>query len=415
MTRLRILSGVVVAMVAAALAMAAPAHAAQLTCTPGAARSGETVGITGKAFAPNSNVTLRDDNVVVASNILTNNAGDFTTSYTVPPNSTVKRHVLRATDAQNNVAECNLDVTAGGGGGPARISVNPSTAPSGATVALEGENFADNETVSVIMDTGQEIARPTTNGGRFSTTFVVPSVSTGTHTITARGLQSQFLASTQLTVDGGLNSGGGCGPGGACFYNTTPTAGPGQQIALYGRGYQPGEGIVVTADNGATVATTTADGQGNWSTTGRVPDNLSPGQHQLIARGTASGREDSDPVRVVDSYGQGSNVAYPPGPYPAPPGAGAPYPPGAYPTGPGYGPPGVYPAGVQAVRPGAIPPAATRAAGTGRIPFTGAKVLSMTVIALFMLLGGLLLLAARAKFKPAPVSATSRIFQRPSH
>lgn len=396
----RILAGAVVALMAGALAVAAPAAAATLTVNPTSAASGQTVQVSGSGYTQNVDVTLRDNGVVMRSDIHTDNQGAFTNEpYTVPPNSTVGSHTLEVRDNFGNFQTTTLTVTSGGGCASATLRVLPQTAPSGGTINLSGECYADTEDVSIIVDSGQEIARPHTNGGHFTTSATVPSLSTGTHTLTARGVTSNVLASTQLTIDNGLTNGGGCGTGGACFYNTTPTAGPGQQLALYGRGYDPGEDVIVTADNGATVARTTADAQGNFTTTGTVPQNLSPGQHQLIARGTRSQREDSDPVNVVDSYGQGSNVAYPPSAYQAPPRAGAPYPPGAYaagPYGPGYG------GAPQAVRPyGATPPAVTQAVGTSRIPFTGAKVRGLAFMAVSLVLGGLLLLSARAVLKPS--------------
>ena len=404
-TRGRIVAGAVVGFVAAALAMAAPAFAATLTVNPTSAASGQTVLLSGSGFNPvDSNLTLSDNGVIMRTDIQTNNQGDFTNeAYTVPPNSTVGNHTLRVQDRYSTFAETTLNVTSGGGAScaaGATLFVTPQTAASGNTINLSGNCYNDNEPVTIIIDTGgQIIAHPTTNGGSFSTTAIVPNVPPGTHTLTARGdTVPNFTASTQLTVNNG-NAGDGCGIGGACFYNTTPTAAPGQQLALYGRGYEPGEDVIVTADNGATVARTTTDGQGNFTTTGTVPQNLSPGYHSLMATGTRSGRSDSDPVNVVDSYGQGSNVAYPPGPYQAPPGAGAPYPPGAYAAGPGYG--GAPYGAPQAVRPyGATPPALTQAVGTSHIPFTGAKIRGLAVISISLVLGGLLLLSARAVLRP---------------
>jgi hypothetical protein len=422
-TRARLVALGVVATLAAALAMASPAAAASLTVSPHSVASGQTIAITGSGYQNNDFVTLSDDGVVFTTNVLTDNSGSFTTSYTMPPNSTVKRHTIVATDRFGARAQDFVDVTAGGGGGAPTLTVNPQTAASGATIVLNGSGFADAETVSIIIDNGQEIARPTTNGGMFSTSAVVPgSVGAGPHTLTARGITSNFLAYAQLVVDGSSLPGNGCGPGGACFYNTTPTASAGQQLAFYGRGYQPGEGIVVVADTGPTVGTTTADGSGNFSSTGTVPRGLAPGQHRLTARGTASGREASSTVNVVDSYGQGANYAAPPNSYGAPPGAGAPYPPGAYPQGYGSYPGGPYAGGPpQAVRPygsgyGSLPPAGAAApVSTHRIPFTGAKVRGLAFIAVSLLLGGMLLLSARAVLKPARPVATGRIFQRPTH
>ena len=409
MTRARLVAGSVVALLAAALGMAAPAFAATLTVNPTSAASGQTVTLSGSGFNNNdANLTLTDNGVVMRTDIQTNNQGAFTNEpYTVPPNSMVGNHTLRVQDRYGSFAETTLNVTSGGGAscaGGATLFVNPQTAASGSPINLSGNCYNDNEPVTIIIDTGgMVIAHPTTNGGSFSTTATVPNVPPGTHTLTARGdTVPNFQASTQLTVNNG-NVGDGCGVGGACFYNTTPTAAPGQQLALYGRGYEPGEDVIVTADNGATVARTTVDASGNFTTAGTVPQNLSPGQHALIATGTRSGRSASSSVNVVDSYGQGSNVAYPPGPYQAPPGAGAPYPPGAYaagPYGPGYG--GAPYGAPQAVRPyGATPPAVTQAVGTSSIPFTGAKIRGLAVIAISLVLGGLLLLSARAVLRPA--------------
>jgi hypothetical protein len=42
----------------------------------------------------------------------------------------------------------------------------------------------------------------------------------------------------------------------------------------------------------------------------------------------------------------------------------------------------------------------TQAVGTSRIPFTGAKVRGLAFVAVSLLLGGLLLLSARAVLKP---------------
>src|SRR5947209_19531120 len=104
MTRARLVAAGVVAMLAAGLVLASPAFAATLTVTPNAARSGDTVTIRGSGFLPNDFVTVRDNGIVISTNVLTDNQGSFSLPYTVPPNSNTGNHIIDATDRQGTTA-----------------------------------------------------------------------------------------------------------------------------------------------------------------------------------------------------------------------------------------------------------------------------------------------------------------------
>jgi hypothetical protein len=76
----------------------------------------------------------------------------------------------------------------------------------------------------------------------------------------------------------------------------TPTAGG--TVTFSGTGFQAGETITITLDNGTTYPSVVADASGAFSTTIHLSASLS-GTHTLTATGATSGRTSSTTIQVA--------------------------------------------------------------------------------------------------------------------
>ena len=78
-----------------------------------------------------------------------------------------------------------------------------------------------------------------------------------------------------------------------------PTQGaPGQSVVLTGAGYAANDPVTATFNTTVVLATLTANANGTFSVTVRIPTDATPGGHTFVATG-ASGRSASTPFTVV--------------------------------------------------------------------------------------------------------------------
>ncbi|GIW04877.1 MAG: hypothetical protein KatS3mg059_1497 [Thermomicrobiales bacterium] len=174
------------------------------TLDPQGGAPGTSIGVTIKGFPGNQNIT-------VAWNKTSNNAGttvcsgtttslgNFTCSFSVPQVSAGAYPVVATTSSGVSMT-ASITVS-----GPASVTVTPGAAAVGALVAVSVGGFGANETVNLTWDLNTAVwqSGQTNSSGALSLNALVPNLSTGAHTLKARGITSGKTASFSFSVQSG--------------------------------------------------------------------------------------------------------------------------------------------------------------------------------------------------------------------
>ncbi len=151
-------------------------------------------------------------------------------------------------------------------------------AQAGTSVTANGSGFQGGETVDVTFN-GQPVGEPTASPqGTFALSFEIPNLAPGDYGVNAHGRASNASASSTFTVQLGA----------ATLTFSVPQAASGTALTISGTGFQPGE-VVNLSFNGPTIATLTADTQGNITTPFTIPQ-LAAGTYTATATGQTSNR-----------------------------------------------------------------------------------------------------------------------------
>ncbi|HSV48835.1 MAG TPA: hypothetical protein VLH35_00840 [Candidatus Acidoferrales bacterium] len=220
---------------------------------------GQTITLEGFYFAPNSAVEIiwaqgTTDEIHLASTT-TNADGSFgNVNYTVPNQSVDENYIVTATDALGGVAYTEVYMA------KSYLNFNRNTGVASTNVTVTGRYFSPSTQVTLLWNettTNTTLGSTnTTNAGYFVTSFIVPNVSAGNYTITARDVNSSatqnFIVVTSIIL---LNS----------TYGAV-----GSNVNVTGEGFTANSLVALTW-NGTTVATTTANAIGAFNRTITVP------------------------------------------------------------------------------------------------------------------------------------------------
>ncbi|MFI5421310.1 MAG: hypothetical protein ACHQ1H_10125 [Nitrososphaerales archaeon] len=145
----------------------------------------------------------------------------------------------------------------------ATVTLSPTSASVGQVVKVTGTGFQGSSSVTVTFN-GKTVATTTSDvSGAFSTSFTVPSVAGGTYPVTATSCCSGGIvsASANLVVKAA-----------AATMKLSPViAGTGKVVTVTGSGFGASKTITVSFGTRGTIATTTSDSTGAFSTTFTVP------------------------------------------------------------------------------------------------------------------------------------------------
>ena len=150
--------------------------------------------------------------------------GEFTFTLAVPSVSRSGReYELHVSDSGGKDATVHFLVT-----GLSSITLDPMFGPPGTSVSIEGSNFAPNRAVSVsISGTGARTFQ-TNSRGKFSGSYTIPAIASGTYDLTAEQVDFNIEASRPFKV-------------GTMAVILSPTTGPsGTMVALTGTGFTAG-------------------------------------------------------------------------------------------------------------------------------------------------------------------------------
>ena len=247
-----------------------------LTLNPAVAPPGTSVTVEGNGFRSNEDITLTfetapNTHTTVATATADEN-GSWTASFIVPISSGGS-HAVRAKGTSTSVLTSNLRIGAG-------LFLNKTSGTAGTAVTIEGSGFAASETSITVTFDGVPAGRTVTadKNGNWSMTFNVPVSSGGDHIISARG-----KITPETAVEG-------------AYFTILPSAmvskssgAPGTSVTLSGTGFEAGEkGIEITFDGEDVGVTASADENGRWELTFKIPPS-SAGSHVIGVNGSITG------------------------------------------------------------------------------------------------------------------------------
>lgn len=287
-----------------AIAVADPPVVYQPTIAvaPTQARPGDVVEVTGSGFAPGESVAVTfgsGDPVTVPAD----DQGALRTSLTVPATAPDGDYPVVALGAVSKVeARTTVQVRAATPG-PVQTTV---ALRAGADDPVAGESFP---LVAVVTPGG---AAGTVEFLEGDAVVGSASASAGTATAEVRiGAAGPHVYVARFTPDDPARFTGSVSAPITVVAREAPVLAPelvaskgsaaqGEGVDLTGRGFAPGESIVITLHSAPVrLATAVADGAGGFRVSVLVPVDASPGQHTIVAAGAGSGLSASAPLRVI--------------------------------------------------------------------------------------------------------------------
>ena len=221
---------------------------------------GNQVSISGTGFSAGRTVTIRFDNIQVATSS-TSSAGRFSASFTVPE-AYAGSHTITATDGVYT-RTVTLSVFQS-------MTISPTSGSVGTTVTVSGTGFSASRSIKISYD-GTNIATVpstivTNNVGNFSAKFTVPAGPARTVQVVAS--DGTNLANTYFML--------------VATIGLTPTEGKvGTPVTIVGSGFNVNRQVAVTF-NDTQVRQVRSDSFGSFTSTFDVPA-ASGGQHPVTA------------------------------------------------------------------------------------------------------------------------------------
>jgi hypothetical protein len=212
-----------------------------------------TFGASATGFAPNEVVTLTNGKTVLGT-ATANTFGTATFTSVSLPYSMATSATLTATGTTSGAV---TTASVGLGNYNATVTASNYYAKPGDTIALTGNGFAPNESVSIVAGTVTQTVTATAKG-TITASLVLPFGQTKSSlSIVSTGAMSHASSTTTITLAPYL----------ANVSPSTYYAQPGTPISFTGSGFLAGETLNVTL-NGVTVGTETANSMGNLTSTG---------------------------------------------------------------------------------------------------------------------------------------------------
>jgi hypothetical protein len=220
---------------------------------------GQISTLEGYDFAPSSPVNIvwaqGTANEVHLTTTTTDASGNFeNVNYTVPYQTIAQYYNITATDASSGVGWTEVYMA------QAHLTLNEHSGIAATDVTVTGRYFSPSTQVTLLWNettTNTTLGTTnTTNAGYFATSFIVPNISAGNYTITARDVNSSatsyFVVVTSIIR---LNS----------TYGSVGT-----NVNVTGEGFTANSLVALTW-NSSTIATTAANATGSFNRTITVP------------------------------------------------------------------------------------------------------------------------------------------------
>lgn len=281
---MRLLSKLLVVLVACVIAIALPSLPAQAQCvgpfveiSPEYGPPGTHITVYGRDFAAGVLTDIYYDGTVIATDIRTDSGGDFAYTFSIPEGCQGHYQVF----VRGKYADADTYFTVKQG-----LTVSPDNGPPGTTVTVQGKGFASNEggieLLYYLDGSYQNIDSDIIADakGSWETTFQVPTSERGEHKLDAQGAFSRLYevadATFQVTAGTSIDKSMG-------FVDDTVTM-TGSRFTAFEKG-------ITILFNGQAVATDIrADSGGEWEASFDVPE-MPAGEYSVTAEGGQTKRE----------------------------------------------------------------------------------------------------------------------------
>ena len=235
---------------------------------------GTSVTVTGAGFADDeTSIKIIFDSTTIATGISAGSTGDWSSSFIVPASEAGTHKVKASGSSTTSVTAVSFETSSG-------VSLSKTSGPPGSSITVSGAGFVSGETGIVVTFDGDEVTSGITAGstGSWSSSFIVPQSSGGSHTISAYGASTTAgsISDTSFKTTAIISLNKTSGP-------------PGSSITVTGAGFKAGEtNISITFDSKAVGSSTTANSIGSWTITFTVPSS-SAGSHAIATSSSITG------------------------------------------------------------------------------------------------------------------------------
>ena len=244
---------------------------------------GTNVTVVGHGFAADEkNVNVVYDGNSVKSGIVADDSGTWTGSFAIPA-STRGKHSIGAYGDNTQAS----DITKKSFSVSPTVTISPTSGGVGTIVTVTATGFAPSESGIKVLYSGKEVRSDLTaeTTGSWNTSFTIPSSTKGSHDITFQGstTSASDVSSKPFIVAPGIT--------------VTPNQGSvSDVIRVNGSGFANNETSVEVTFDGATLERNiTADDNGFWAVSTKVPD-ASGGAHSIGADGRITAASDVAPA-----------------------------------------------------------------------------------------------------------------------
>ena len=249
----------------------------KITISPTSGAVGDTVTVSGTGFAAGSpTVTIYFDTTAMTT-AATNSSGTFPSTTFAVPSSSRGSHIIKAQDASSNQATATFTVGQ-------KITINPTSGPSGTPVTVIGNGFAASQTITIKYNGTAVVTTPspvtTGSTGGFTAQFNVPVLAAGPYVVeasdtSANSATANFVSTTSATI-----------------LPVTTTSSPGyvgMSLTITGVGFMPSHAVTVTyaisATETDTRTTVNSDASGNFAALFTIPPSIA-GPHVITVSDT---------------------------------------------------------------------------------------------------------------------------------
>jgi hypothetical protein len=235
--------------------------------TPSSGTVGQTIKVEGTGFASEEEgIEVIFDGEVRKENIYADEDGSWSTFITVPPLQSGK-YIIDAAGISTRARDVpDVEFILGGG-----ILIEPTSAYVADTITVTGGGFAPGETgIKVTFDgMGKATGITAEIDGTWTSSFVLPASTYGSHTVSASG---DITAAVTTTLDTQVQ-----------ILEFSPTEGaPGDSVSLTGNGFHGSQDLTVTIGGVAASGDMRTESNGNVNISFRVPKGSPEGKQTLV-------------------------------------------------------------------------------------------------------------------------------------
>ena len=242
---------------------------ATMTFSPATGPVDTTVGITGKGFLASTPMTFTFDGATITSLLSRASGADggINASFKIPASAS-GNHVIAVSDGTTTL---NVNFATS-----STSAVDVTSGPVGTSINASGSGFKYKGNITITYNSAQVGTTTADTHGGFTTTFTIPSASTGPHSLV---ISDQTNTQTYT-------------------FTMTPTTNPmsptsgfiGTSITISGTGYGASKAIIVTYDASPVTLTTpgTTDANGTFSVSFKAPVSRGGNHPVTVSDGTTT-------------------------------------------------------------------------------------------------------------------------------